>query len=282
MVGKVACPTVMDRPHKLIKVLLDQDELLRQEQAKHRWASSKPKFDLPIERRRLRIWNALFVAATRIGCQVEIQTSQYAEPDRKTVITVGSTRMPFAVKSIGSQPAESSKQAARERLRLSLYAGHSEGSARKIWEDMGRASLEEQLADILVELIVTAEVFHREASLKHHDWLVRRRGELEAEERQRKIDEERRACELRAKEERERVERLLAQSEALRKAEAIRAYVEIVIVRSGELGARRADLDRWAMWALNEADRIDPVKNGIIVQAIVDLGGEMAAESGVL
>jgi hypothetical protein len=30
----------------------------------------------------------------------------------------------------------------------------------------------------------------------------------------------------------------------------------------------QSDFDKWAHWALQEADRIDPLKNGTIAQAI--------------
>jgi hypothetical protein len=35
----------------------------------------------------------------------------------------------------------------------------------------------------------------------------------------------------------------------------------------------RADFDRWAMWARQEADCLDPVKNGTIAQAINEHSG---------
>jgi hypothetical protein len=108
-------------------------------------------------------------------------------------------------------------------------------------------------------MIVAAEVCHREASLEHHDWMARRKIGLEAEARQRETDAARRARELR-EEERERIERLLAQSGALRKAEEIRAYVAMIVARSAELPAPLSHIEFWAAWALNEADRIDPIK----------------------
>jgi hypothetical protein len=43
----------------------------------------------------------------------------------------------------------------------------------------------------------------------------------------------------------------------------IRAYVEATLLRAAEMAAARAELDSWAAWARQEADRIEPVKNGI-------------------
>jgi hypothetical protein len=39
-------------------------------------------------------------------------------------------------------------------------------------------------------------------------------------------------------------------------------------VPAARLAVARADFDRWAEWARQEADRIDPVKNGTIMQAV--------------
>jgi hypothetical protein len=44
-------------------------------------------------------------------------------------------------------------------------------------------------------------------------------------------------------------------------------------MRAAEPSIARADLDAWAMWAYQEADRIDPVKNGTIAQAIRERTG---------
>jgi hypothetical protein len=76
------------------------------------------------------------------------------------------------------------------------------------------------------------------------------------------------ARELQEKLMRERIARLLAQAKNLARANEIRSYVEATLARAAEMAAARKDLDNWAMWALQEADRIDPVKNGAVAAAI--------------
>lgn len=62
MVGRVAAPRTLDRPHPLVVRLLDEDDRRRERQAKvsFSFASDAPLFDSPLERRRLRIVNGLF------------------------------------------------------------------------------------------------------------------------------------------------------------------------------------------------------------------------------
>lgn len=64
---------------------------------------------------------------------------------------------------------------------------------------------------------------------------------------------------------------MLAQAAALDQADAIRGYVERVLVRSRELGLIPQDIEKWAAWARGEADRVDPVRNGTIGKAIRDI-----------
>jgi hypothetical protein len=58
----------------------------------------------------------------------------------------------------------------------------------------------------------------------------------------------------------------------LTRAEQIRGYVEAVRLRLAESTIAPGDFERWAQWACGEADRIDPVKNGTIGQAIAEHG----------
>ena len=39
-------------------------------------------------------------------------------------------------------------------------------------------------------------------------------------------------------------------------------------LRVAQIPVTQNDFDKWAVWALQEADRIDPLKNGSIAQAI--------------
>ncbi|MFZ1007228.1 MAG: hypothetical protein WAN65_10350 [Candidatus Sulfotelmatobacter sp.] len=86
--------------------------------------------------------------------------------------------------------------------------------------------------------------------------------------RRREIEENRRAQEFREKQEKERIDDLIQQASHLHRSETIRNYVQAVHCRRAELAANSADLETWAAWALKEADRIDPVKNGVVRTAV--------------
>ena len=71
MLGKVSVPRTLDRPHRLIAALLAEDEARQEKRARAAYPSilDTPKFDTPLERRRLRILNGLFMALERVGCK---------------------------------------------------------------------------------------------------------------------------------------------------------------------------------------------------------------------
>jgi hypothetical protein len=117
-------------------------------------------------------------------------------------------------------------------------------------------------------MLVDAEVCYRDGFVHRREWIITRKAEAEAELKRRKEEAERKARELQEKLARERIGRLLSQAKALDRANQIRAYVESVLARATDMSIWQADLESWAMWAQLEADRIDPVKNGTIAQAV--------------
>ena len=138
------------------------------------------------------------------------------------------------------------------------------------FKDTQDAKLESFLTDIVVELIVAGEARYRHAVIGHHQHLVELKARLEEEERQRKLEAERRAKELREQKERERIEHLLEQATALEKAATIRKFVENIRAIQDEIDAPSATIEKWADWALSQADRIDPVRNPSFLQLVDD------------
>jgi hypothetical protein len=266
LVGKVRCPRTFEPAHPLVAKLLAHDEERRREFLK--WGSSyyAPKYDAGIERRRLLIINAVFMAAHRLGCRPSIRTSKYVQDtgsDRDISVTIGETHTYFTV-----EPVKAKKDGQRERLRLALGTARDRASAAKSWEDGDSGKLENQLTEILVDMLVGAETSYRNSLIRHREWIIERKVEAEAELERRRQEAERRARELEEKLARERIRRLLAQAKALDRARQIRTYVETVSTRVAEMPVEQADFERWAAWALCEADRIEPVKNGTIKQDV--------------
>lgn len=190
--------------------------------------------------------------------------NQGANSERDISITIGEIHTYFTIEAVGSRNSQ------RERLRLALGMARNRVNASKFWEDNDSAPLKNQLTDILVEMLVGAETSYRDSLVRHREWVIEREAADEAELERRQEEAERQERELQAKLARERIGRLLGQAKALERANQIRAYVESVSSRVAELSIARADFDRWADWALREADRIDPVKNGTIAEAATE------------
>jgi hypothetical protein len=266
LIGKVRCLRKFEPAHHLVAKLLAHDEERRQEFSKWRSSYFAPKYDAGTERRRLLIINTLFVTASRLGCRPSMGTSKYGQDagsERDIVITSGESHVHFTV-----EPVITKKEQKRERLRLAFGMARERASSSKFWEDSDETSLDDQLTDVLVAMLVSAEASYRNGLVQNRDWIIERKAAAEAELKKRQEEAEREARELQQKLARERIAHLLAQAKAFDRANQIRAYVESALLRVTETSIARADFDQWAVWARLEADRTDPVKNGMIAEAI--------------
>jgi hypothetical protein len=266
LIGKVRCSRKFEPTHPLIAKLLAHDEERRKEFIK--WGSSyyAPKYDAGIERRRLLIINALFIAAARLGCRPSMSTSKYGQDagsEREVRITIGECHTHLTI-----EPIKSQKTGQKERLRLALGTARERASASKSWEDNDEGLLDDQLTDALVHLLVSAEASYSNGLIRNREWIIERKAAAEAELKRRKEEADRQVREFQEKLARERLARLLLQAKALDRANQIRTYVETVLLRVAEMQISQATVDEWATYAREEADRIDPVKNGTIQQAI--------------
>jgi hypothetical protein len=268
MVGRVSVPYASGRLHPLVARLLDEDARLRQaeQSSSYRRLSGAPVFDSAVERRRLRILNALFLALQRCGARPLVRDGLGHE----TGVEVGQQNVVFTLGRVPEHrvpsrlgPGVASKPG-RQKLRFTIGSQEA-GSRGKSWEDSVEAKLEKHLGEIVVELLVTGEVNYRAGVLAAHEWCIQRKAELEEEERRRKEEEERRERERLAKLEKDRVERLLSEAENWRRAADLRAFVNAVRAASqaSDPGATKR-LERWAAWVLALADRIDPIRAGRI------------------
>lgn len=148
------------------------------------------------------------------------------------------------------------------RLRISGYRLPED--IRQIWDDEGGDKIENHLHEIAAELIVAGEAFCRATKLHRHKWRVERKAELEKKERERIAEEQRQAEERRIRNEKARIDHLLAHAGALKQATEIRTYVETIrqANKSAPDPMSAEELQAWEEWALAQADRIDPVKSG--------------------
>jgi len=277
MVGKVACPKISYKTHPLIEKLLQQDEERRKEYQKYNFSWHKPHYDSTIDKRRLRILNAIFLAVQKAGCKPHISTSKYTENDQNSSIIVGEQFVVLGLeinKPDKSRSVKSTASKAKDKLSLSIDHNKIAPDIQVKWEDTDTARIEDSLTDIVNNIILMGELLHRYHAQRHHDWLVQYKAQLEEEERQKKIEAERRALELKRKREKEQIDYLLAQAIAIQQAETIRNFVTVIRDRADEIQSSPEKIEKWSNWALRQADRIDPVRNPCFLESIDDQGFE--------
>jgi hypothetical protein len=269
MVGKIRYPRNFDMPHTMVAKLLAHEETKRADYLKYGSSYYKPRYDDGIEHRRMLVINAVFMALARLGCRPSMSISKYGQDsreDRELRAGIGKTYLEFSV-----EPVQSRKEGEKERLRLAFGSARNRANATSFWEDNDKGKLENQLTNVLVEMLVSAETVYRHSLVRHREWIIERKAAAEAELKRRKEEAKREARELREKQARERIGRLLAQAKALDRANQIRAYVEAAPSQTTNMTTPLDGIDQWAAWARQEADRIDPVKNGTIAGAIEEL-----------
>lgn len=278
-VGRVTAPRNVKAWHPVISRLLAKDEERRQKQRSSRYSFSwdAPFFDSPFERRRLRILNSLFLATARMDGKPEIRGRETEEiyisfHQRHVAISLDrpKTRR-VRGRALPRNPGSDDKS-----LRLAIRDSMHAESDRRSWQDEDEKPLEHHLAEITVEIVLTAERQYREGTVRQHEWRVERKAQLEQEERKRRLEAERAERERRTQLEQARVDRLLSDADAFKRASVIRSYVDKIrsAVERGEVDVSEADIARWSEWALGQANRIDPLTDRKSLDAMKDKDDE--------
>jgi hypothetical protein len=264
-VGRVNVPRKLERAHYALAQIFKQEERRREKFAASNWSWDAPKLDSAVDRRRLRILNAIFMALSRRG-----HRAQAYERDGEIHATVRIGDMPLgldidvAAKRTGTraqaQIRAGAALAASTPLALSLDPTFDRKSVTT-WQDDRDGALETKLAEIVARIVVAGEAKFRrglkeaeERAEQHHLWQEKRREE-EIEARNR-----------------ERLTRLRESGELLRQAEDLRTLIGRVreAVISGSVEVDRKKLEAWQSWALEEADRLDPILSGQIMAHLSD------------
>lgn len=267
LVGKVRHVRDFQSSHQLVAKLLEHDEERRADYRRSPISLYAPKYDDGIERRRLLIINTLFLAARRLGCRASMSTSRYIQSygsDRQLGLQVGESYVCFTIELMKPKPGD-------RRQRSVLAVSRPDiADVKSQWSDEdGR--LEIQLTEILVEMLVTAEMTYRRSLIARRQWLIDRKAEAQAELVRRQIQAEQEEREREERLARERVGRLLTQAKMLERADLIRAYASAIIARADRIDASAEHVGQWAAWVRAEADRIDPSLKGVVAGEIVQL-----------
>jgi hypothetical protein len=273
VIGKVTVPREVRVWHPAIDRLLKEDETRRERQRASPYSMSlnEPLFDLPFERRRLRILNSLFVAVGRMNGKPsfydhearECHVSFYQQHVRITLDqSKQSSRRGNVTPSSGSIEG---------KLALSIHEGPNTEVALRAWQDSDGLKLETQMTEVAVEIVLTAEIRYRERAIHQYKFRVERKAELEEEECQRKLAAERAEKERQKRIEQARIDRLLRDAATFQRAGEIRRYVEAIRLAQSRNGMSSSEeFERWSQWALAQADRIDPATGGAFLTAMQD------------
>ena len=280
-IGRVTVPRSKHAWHHVIQRLFAADDKRRAKIAESRWAYSwdKPLFDNPFEQRRLRILNALLLGVAKCGGKPNISGKEAVE----LTITVHQQHVPVkllatsALKRRNGYVSTDTPLTAKEPLTLLVPSYQRSDDIRAAWADTENEKLEGRLTEIAAELVVLAEVLHREGAERHHAWLVERKADHE-----RRLAEETaaRAEAIRLRDERfvaAKREMLIGHARDLDHARTLRRLVEDVLEHKGaEAGP---DVAAWAAFVRAEAHRLDPLNDDRFLQ-VMALTPEMFERSG--
>lgn len=145
-------------------------------------------------------------------------------------------------------------------IKLRLRVSDPATSKQRYWDDGADGDLESKLTEIFVSLVVMSERAYRRQSIRYFEWKVSDIHSRRVEARNAKIQNWR-EVKLVAREKKEaRINTLLAQAARLRVAIDIREYVNQVLA---SVPSVTDEIQEWAQWAREEADRVDPVRRRV-------------------
>jgi len=274
--GKVTMPRGFTTMHPIVLALLQKDDAARHELLIRPYYWEKPQFDSLIEKRRLRIINALLLAAASVGGGGSARGMRAEELH----LHIGGRHVGFTLEKptrpSRSRGVASADHDAGNALQLQLTHHNPPPAVVTQWQD-GETRLENQLTNILIGMAVAGEHFNRQWIAQKIEWERQRRAELERLALEQKREAERRERERLAAIEKAKVDALRADAAAWREARTIRAYVAAARIAAGGR-VDDAVLNRWADWATGEAARIDPLTSEIMMESICNLDASPPAE----
>jgi hypothetical protein len=255
-------PATLSSPHRIVAGWIERD---RREARTHRYDSVFARMHTPIDKtdldkRRLRILSALFRAIEGRGYKLIVDDDRYRQSiaigagDEKLVINVRErirqVRRYFSEEEKAKNGYLSSGQKWTQEkvptgdLILSI--------AGKEWADGQGAPVEGKLDEVLPYLAGAFEELR-----------LRRQREAEEQKRRRAAEEERHREEMDRERETIRFRRLLGHCEGWHTARDIRAFV--AAVETSPLASSHAEeFAAWKEWALEHADRNDPLHSADI------------------
>lgn len=195
--------------HPSIRNLQEEDAARRERQRLSPYSSwDRSRFDSPLERRRLKILNALFLGLVRAGCTPGLRSVHF-EP-LSFWVRVCHQQVAFELEPIREKRRrQEEKSVEPDRLRLTIPGRPNHAEPRATWEDDEVSKIEDHLTAIAIELLVSGEAMLREGALHSHEWRIKLKAELEERLRRERQEAERRERERLAALQQARIDRLL-------------------------------------------------------------------------
>jgi len=255
----------LEIPHPAISSLLLEDQTRRdlRDKSQHPIGDA-PCFESRFEQRRLLFLGNLFTLLFQLDADPTIR----GRVARETGARVGDHYVHFAVDALskirprGRIPKVSGRSS--ESLAIEIKVSHWNHHApeeRLFWSDDETGKLEGRLRDIAVAIVLTGERQYRIGEQWRYEGARTSFEKASEDARIAREEGERRERERREQAEADRVTRLLAQIEARQQALRIRNYVgEVQATPDASEGrAFEGEREAWTVWALNVADRLDPL-----------------------
>jgi len=208
MVGKVPCQRNFDKAFGGVAKLLAHDD----ERRYSKWGYEKPRYESGVERRRLLILNSIVLAVHALGCKSDMSTSKYEVDSldrRGIIITSGKQHVYFTLEQPILKGRYDRPNPEGTTLTLAFGSPGHPTSPDLIWKDDDKAKLEVYLRDIVIAILVQAEKQHRDGAVRHREWIIERKAQIQKDLEREKLERQRKERELRERQAKERIEALL-------------------------------------------------------------------------
>lgn len=199
--------------------------------------------------RSVAILNALRTSLRNVGAQLCVS----GIPPHELSVRSGETKLPFAL----SQTPEP--------LRLILQPKSKLEGVATIFLDSPDSPLEHRLPEIIMAIMTAIEMQYRAAAFRHYERCLERLADARKDAKERRAEAKRLREQRRIEQAEREKQRLFSQARDWRMAGDIRGFVAEILTQAENAAARKA-LAPWAAWALDQADLIDPVKQGSLLK----------------
>jgi hypothetical protein len=256
-IGRVRAQRELVDAHRGLARILRKEEERRRKFSESKWSFYEPQYEDPISQRKLRLYNALFRAFSKIGTNGTVSEQQeWKQGVGRTWRLLGGlplgggwTALTFATVPVAGKAVG---------LKL-LVGGDSETHAHSVWSDQTAAPLEKQLDAIVRAILVCAEQRLRDHAQQTYEWKLQERERRSREEQERFRAEAALRTAQAEREHKARREAVHAAAARRRRSIEIRELVAAVAEANPQLAAD-ARFAGWCGFALREADRIDPLR----------------------